>query len=172
MLISDVYYSKNYDINFLPNKNINVNYDKTKGILALEPSNNFEGLGIIDFKIDDSLYAIPFYSEIIQNHTFVLNLKKQAQKVNLFGSFNGWNRDDLPMKYDTKSKTYSVTVQLEPGSYQYKYLNDGNEFLDPSNNDSIPNGLGGYNSEIVTFPIFILKNVIYSLMAIRRIMAG
>ena len=148
VLISDIYYSENYNVSFLPNKNINVRYNEDKEILTLSPSEKFEGLGLIDFKVNDSVYTIPFYSEIVQNHTFELKLKYHPEKVNLFASFNGWNRENLPMNYDKKSDAYSVSVPLEPGSYQYKFYVKGNEFLDPENQDSIPNGLGGYNSVI------------------------
>ena len=55
------------------------------------------------------------------------------------------------MKYDKKNKIYSVSVPLEPGSYQYKYNIQGKEILDPANRDSISNGLGGYNS-VITIP--------------------
>lgn len=151
VLISDIYYAENYDINFLPSKYVKVNFDKNKGTIAVKPIDEFEGLGLIDFKVNDSLYAIPFYSEIVQNHTFELKLKDQPERVNLFASFNGWNRENLPMKYDKKNKSYSVSVPLEPGSYQYKYNIQGKEILDPSNRDSIPNGLGGYNS-VITIP--------------------
>jgi glycosidase len=148
VLISDIYYSENYNVSFLPNKIIDVRYNEDKEILTLSPSEKFEGLGLIDFKVNDSLFTIPFYSEIVQNHAFQLKLKYHPEKVNLFASFNGWNRENLPMNYEKKSNTYSVSVPLEPGSYQYKFYVKGNEFLDPENPDSIPNGLGGYNSVI------------------------
>ncbi len=148
IIISDIYYADNYDINFLPNKNVKVNYDTNNGILAVKPGEKVEGLGLIDFEVNDSIYSIPFYSEIVQNHTFELKLKDHPERVTLFASFNGWNRENLPMNYDKKNKIYSVSVPLEPGSYQYKYNIKGREILDPANKDSIPNGLGGYNSVI------------------------
>lgn len=149
--ISDIYYSGSYNISILPNKNIQADFDKSTGNLIVEPSDNSEGLGLIDFQVNNSVYSIPYHSEIVQNQIFKLKLKDHPERVNLFGSFSGWNRQNLPMKYDKKTNAYSVTVPLEPGNYQYKFYVQGDEFLDPDNPDSIPNGLGGYNS-VITIP--------------------
>ena len=151
LLVSDLFYSDNYDISVIPVSSVNAVYNKNGKTLAVKPDSKFEGIGLINFTLNDSLYAIPFYSDIVKNHTFYLNLKDHPERVNLFASFNGWNRENLPMEYDKKKKSYSVTVPLEPGTYQYKFYVMGDEFIDPENPDSIPNGLGGYNS-VITMP--------------------
>ncbi|HSD64655.1 MAG TPA: hypothetical protein VLB50_12700, partial [Ignavibacteriaceae bacterium] len=148
ILISDLYYAPDYQINLLPNKNIRIDYDKNKEILIVKPDNKFEGFGLIDFKVNNSVYSIPYFSRIIENHKFELNSGEHPANVNLFGSFNGWNRENLTMKYDKKTRTYSVSVPLSPGNYQYKYKIQDKEILDPDNADSIPNGLGGFNSVV------------------------
>ncbi len=149
ILISDIFYSDNYNLNFLPDKNASIEYNKVKKTLIVKPDKQFEGLDVIDFKVNDSVYTMPYYSRYIPDHTFSLRLKNHPEKVNLFGSFNGWNRESLPMTYNKKNGNYSVSVPLEPGIYQYKYYIQGSEILDPANRDSIPNGLGGYNSVVV-----------------------
>ena len=149
ILISDIFYSNNYNATFLANKNVKVEYDKSEKTVVLKPDDQFEGLDLINFKVNDSIYTMPYYSESISNYTFSLRLKDLPEKVNLFGSFNGWNRENLPMTYDKKNRVYSVSILLEPGTYQYKYILQGKEILDPANQDSIPNGLGGYNSVVV-----------------------
>ena len=151
LLVSDLFYSDNYDIKVISGSSVNAVYNKNGKTLAVKPDSKFEGIGLINFTLNDSLYAIPFYSDIVEKHTFYLNLKDHPERVNLFASFNGWNRENLPMEYDKKKKSYSVTVPLEPGTYQYKFYVMGDEFIDPENPDSIPNGLGGYNS-VITMP--------------------
>ncbi len=151
VLISDLFYSDNYDVSIIPGDNIKAVYNRESKTLAVKPDSKFEGFGLINFTLNDSFYAVPFYSEIVQNHTFYLTLKDHPERVNLFASFNGWNRENLPMSNDKKKKNYSLTVPLEPGTYQYKFYVQGNEFIDPENPDSIPNGLGGYNS-VITIP--------------------
>jgi len=148
ILISDIFYSNNYNATFLANKNVKVEYDKSEKTVVLKPDDQFEGLDLINFKVNDSIYTMPYYSESISNYTFSLRLKDLPEKVNLFGSFNGWNRENLPMTHDKKNRVYSVSIPLEPGTYQYKYNLQGKEILDPDNKDSIPNGLGGYNSVV------------------------
>ncbi len=151
VLISDLFYSNDYGVKIVPGDNIKAVYNGNSKKLEVKPDSKFEGLGLINFTLNDSFYAIPFYSDIIKDHTFYLNLKDHPERVYLFASFNGWNRESLPMNYDKKLKTYSVRVSLEPGTYQYKFYLQGNEFIDPENPDSIPNGLGGYNS-VLTIP--------------------
>ena len=89
--ISDIYYSGSYNISILPNKNIQADFDKSTGNLIVEPSDNSEGLGLIDFQVNNSVYSIPYHSEIVQNQIFKLKLKDHPERVNLFGSFSGWN---------------------------------------------------------------------------------
>jgi glycosidase len=148
VLISDLFYSPDYNLNFQTNKNISTEYKKDKQTLIVKPGNDFEGVGLIDFKVNNSVYSIPFISTKIKIQKFELRLNDRPEKVNLFGSFNGWNRENLPMKYDKKSRSYSISVPLEPGIHQYKYKIMDKEILDPDNPDSIPNGLGGFNSVI------------------------
>ena len=148
LLISDIYYAKDYYPKFLSNKNIKVQYNGSSGTLIVKPDDEYQGMDLINFEVDDSLYSIPCYTKIVYNHTFSLRLKENHPRVNLFGSFNGWNRENLPMQYDKRGKIYKVSVPLEPGNYQYKYYLGDKEILDPANKDSIPNGLGGYNSVI------------------------
>ena len=149
--ISDLFYSNDYNLKIIPGDNIKAVYNRESKNLAVEPAAEFEGIGLINFTLNDSLYSIPFYSDIVKDQTFYLSLKDHPERVNLFASFNGWNRENLPMNYDKKKKSYTVTVPLEPGTYQYKFYVMGKEFIDPENPDSIPNGLGGYNS-LITVP--------------------
>jgi glycosidase len=61
------------------------------------------------------------------------------------GSFNGWNPKAGLMEWKQGSWTYSCW--LGPGNHQYVLVADGgHEFRDPSNKDSISNGMGGWNS--------------------------
>ncbi|HPQ17691.1 MAG TPA: type I pullulanase, partial [bacterium] len=47
-----------------------------------------------------------------------------AKQVTIAGSFNDWNKDSLPMKRDN-SGMWSIELELEPGSYEYKFIQDG-----------------------------------------------
>ena len=47
-----------------------------------------------------------------------------AQAVYLAGSFNGWDTRVTPMIRD-EDGIWSVTLPLEPGTYEYKFVIDG-----------------------------------------------
>lgn len=67
-----------------------------------------------------------------------------GKEVRLIGAFNNWNRGSEVLK--PGKGTYSAAYTLEPGRYEYKFFVDGKEMLDPSNPDSVSNGMGGYNN--------------------------
>ena len=66
-----------------------------------------------------------------------------ARAVFLTGQFNKWST--MPLHKDDKG-LWTVTVLLQPGRYQYKFIVDGNWRLDPNNPDSADDGNGNRNS--------------------------
>ena len=151
LLISDLFYADNYKqikITSNPFVRMRFNHDKTKFIFF--PSENFEGLTLIDFRFGDNTYEIPVRVSQEQYVRFSFKSGKDYKNVFLFGSFNSWDRSSLEMKNNQGS--YEIEIPLEPGRYQYKFFADGNELLDPDNFEKIPNGMGGYNSVLTVEP--------------------
>jgi hypothetical protein len=71
-----------------------------------------------------------------------------ATNVALVGDFNGWDKQKNPMK-KTGEHTWAADLPMSKGSYQYLLLVDGKVWKnDPSNTSCVPDGFGGYNSEI------------------------
>jgi len=68
-----------------------------------------------------------------------------ANEVILMGDFNNWNPKKHVMKRD-KNGLWSKAVLLPPGSYQYKFLVDGQWREDPKNNQTCLNCFGSYNN--------------------------
>jgi len=68
-----------------------------------------------------------------------------ATKVYLAGEFNEWNSTATPMKKQSNGD-WVVTMQLRAGTYQYKFVVDGNWVPDPDNTDRISDDRGGFNS--------------------------
>ena len=145
IFISDIFYAENYNIKFLKNKNISAVFNKKSLNVVLMPQKDYEGMTLVEFELGKKFYDIPVTSEIVQRHTFLYKPAGHPKKVSLFGSFNGWNRDNLIMKKNGNGD-YGITIPLDPGRHEYKFYVDGKEVLDPKNADSIPNGLGGFNS--------------------------
>ncbi len=71
-------------------------------------------------------------------------LAPEAKKVYLAGDFNNWDSSANPMKKDKKG-TWTATLTLKPGRYEYRFLVDGNWENDPSCCDCVPNEFGSEN---------------------------
>jgi hypothetical protein len=70
------------------------------------------------------------------------------KKVFLAGNFNDWKPDNPQylMTADA-SGAYAITVKLPPGTYQYKFVADGQWIKDPFSPSDAPDGFGGRNGK-------------------------
>lgn len=152
ILVSDLFYADDYDIKFEDHQNIEIDYLKDSQTLILKPDDNYEGMTLVNFEIKDETYSIPVTVELLQVHKFVYRPKKNYNSITLFGNFNQWNRRNLPMKDEDGDGTYEISLPFEAGKYEYKFFADGEELLDPSNPNRIPNGIGGENSLLTIEP--------------------
>jgi len=79
----------------------------------------------------------------------VFNYKPDGRPRQIFlaGTFNSWNpsSDRYLLKDDDGDGTWSITVKLPPGTYQYKYVIDGQWTKDPHAPSDAPDGFGGRN---------------------------
>jgi cyclomaltodextrinase / maltogenic alpha-amylase / neopullulanase len=107
---------------------------------------NSDGYGVLPFYYLDNEYHLLYKTEFRQNIFFSYTAWKPVERINLFGSFNGWNRDSHPMKDEDQDGIYEISVALEPGLYEYKFYVDGEEIIDSSNSKAVPNNFGGWNS--------------------------
>ncbi|MFH1531189.1 MAG: glycogen-binding domain-containing protein [Pseudomonadota bacterium] len=67
-----------------------------------------------------------------------------AQLVALAGGFNDWTPE--PMADGDGDGTWELTMILEPGSWEYKFVADGTWETDPANPNKVSDGFGGHNS--------------------------
>ena len=71
-----------------------------------------------------------------------------AKEVILMGDFNQWNPKKHPMeKY--KNGVWKKTTMLFPGTYEYRFMVDGQWKNDPNNNQTRVNRFGTNNNFIV-----------------------
>jgi len=70
-----------------------------------------------------------------------------AGQVNLAGEFNNWSDSANPMQQ--ADGVWSLTLELAPGDYQYKYVVDGSWREDPGNPRVVAGPVGGKNSVLV-----------------------
>ncbi len=146
LVINDLFYSDNYDVRFKENDKINLEYNVESKKLYLKADSSFEGATILEFEADMRIYDILVISQKEELYEFNYKPNKKYEKINLFGSFNGWDRTNLPMKDKNNDGIFEATVKLDPGVYQYKFFADGEEIIDAENPEKISNGMGSYNS--------------------------
>jgi S-formylglutathione hydrolase FrmB len=72
---------------------------------------------------------------------------ENIKKVHLVGSFNNWNKSDIPMKYNLKNKSWETFLNLSPGDYLYKFLLNGEDWIhDPYGERFVQNDVGTLDS--------------------------
>lgn len=81
--------------------------------------------------------------------TFKYNNSENSENALLVGDFNDWSLKENPMK-KLKDGSFSVTLSLQAGnSYQFRYMFDGNTWVNDVEADSYaPNKYGEENSVI------------------------
>ena len=77
--------------------------------------------------------------------------RSNAQRVSLVGDFNDWDPKRHPMKSDGDG-TWTKTVMLFPGTYEYKFWSDGNWIADLEKPDLCKNSYGTMNNRISVAP--------------------
>jgi chromosome partitioning protein len=75
-----------------------------------------------------------------------------ASDVRIAGDFNGWVPDKgvrSLIESEGETRVWTKILRLSPGTYQYRYVVDGEWRDDPDNPEREPNALGGRNSVLV-----------------------
>ncbi len=109
---------------------------------------------------DEPLHPLAELTGYVEGRAYHILMKKNEKKkvelsfspdesanvenVALKGEMNNWNASASPMK--NENGEWHISMHLRPGTYEYLYVVDGNEMLDPENPDKISNGMGGFNS--------------------------
>ncbi|MDJ0785473.1 MAG: AAA family ATPase [Myxococcota bacterium] len=72
--------------------------------------------------------------------------------VRIAGDFNGWIPDKgvaSSLRQDERGRVWVKVMHLPPGTYQYRYVVDGEWCEDPENPNAVPAPVGGRNSVLV-----------------------
>ena len=82
--------------------------------------------------------------------TFVLPAEVEGDTIHLVGDFNDWQTSQAMQQQ--KDGGWQITVDLKPdGEYQFRYLVDGQRWLnDPEADKYVPNPYGDQNSVVIT----------------------
>ncbi len=72
--------------------------------------------------------------------------------MSVAGTFNNWNRDANPMARQPDGRTWGLTLRLEPGAYQYKFVLNGSQWINDPARPTIDDGNGNLNNELIVTP--------------------
>ncbi|MBR6279504.1 MAG: isoamylase early set domain-containing protein [Bacteroidales bacterium] len=71
---------------------------------------------------------------------------QNANEVSVAGEFNNWDKEANKM---TKTITgFETTIELKKGSYQFKYVLDGEKWINDPTRKLVDDGAGNVNSVI------------------------
>jgi hypothetical protein len=79
-------------------------------------------------------------------------LQPDAQTVDVAGDFNGWDPDRTPLE-QTANGAWTVTIPLQPGTYEYMFVVDGTRWVgDPFAVEQTDDGFGSRNAVLDVRP--------------------
>lgn len=116
-----------------------------------EPTEEFENIirARNRFGMKMQVYNLRLYTAFATDYgnvTFKLKGHQDAKEVLLTGTFNRWDESNFQMIPTPWG--WTVTLQLRPDRYEYKFIVDGEWLPDPNNPDKVQNEYDGYNSVI------------------------
>jgi hypothetical protein len=80
------------------------------------------------------------------NYVFTLAGNTNAKKVIVSGSFNNWDENEV--KLERWGQGWLKHIYLAEGTHTYRFIADGNWFVDPANTEQYPNEFGETNSVV------------------------
>lgn len=148
------YYSDSQRVMFGNSPSVKTWLDSLHQTLIIHPDSGMYGMTSLPFNCGGINYDLLLKIVKKQIVPFSFRLQIPAEFVSLFGSFNAWDRQSLPMTDVAGNGIYSVNVEFDAGRYEYKFYVDGEEYLDANNPVFMPNGLGGFNSILNIEPLY------------------
>ena len=88
-----------------------------------------------------------FYRDDMKPVSFQYNAAP-GSKVFVSGAFNRWNPTQYMMSDALGNGVFKTVIELERGTYEYKFVVNGIWHTDPNCNEKVPNEYGTQNSVI------------------------
>lgn len=118
-------------------------FDKERGTLKLTADEETQDLNILEVYIQGKAFHILMKNNQLEETVFELK-DQDFKKVSVKGQMTNWQAKAC--KLDPKDKIWKLNLPLGAGQYQYLFIVDGKEILDPENQVKVGNGFGGFNS--------------------------
>jgi chromosome partitioning protein len=105
----------------------------------------------LETSLETSLEANPV-AQLAPREVVVRFRDEQANDVRIAGDFNGWVPDKgvrSLIESEGQTRVWTKILRLAPGTYQYRYVVDGEWRADPENPEAVSSAVGGRNSVLV-----------------------
>lgn len=146
LAVDEIFFAKQYELQFDKNAVINLKYDKQNQRLILSPAETFSGLTFIRFKNQRQPMVLPVIVKKKTVAVFHYRPQKAVGDVFVMGNFNNWNRHGNRMTDADGDGLYEAHIALDDGVYEYEFVVDTREIYDPENPEKVDNGFGNFNS--------------------------
>ncbi|MBO6523955.1 MAG: alpha-glucosidase C-terminal domain-containing protein [Balneolaceae bacterium] len=131
-----------------------------KGILTLQGSISTPVDALTITALGEE-YAILLKKSAKEEIELVFDAKgNDYQTVQLKGEMNNWNPGSTEL--EKEGDVWKTSMLINKGMYQYLFVVDGVETIDPSNPTSVSNGMGGRNSLLVVGESEAAKPTLYT----------
>ena len=147
IIIEDFFIDADYVEKVIAPDGLEASLDKKTGIITLEGSIS-EPLDVLTISASGEEYSILLKRSTKEEVELIFDPQgKEYQKVQLKGEMNNWNPSATELRKE--EGLWKTSMLVNKGIYQYLFVLDGIETLDPSNSNSVSNGMGGRNSLLV-----------------------
>ena len=120
--------------------------DIEDGLVVLDAA-PASGVGNLSLILEGGTRDVPILSRGEVSHTFRHRLNDASQTVGIVGNLNGWTPEPMEPSVDNPG-TFERTAIFSPGKHPYQLVIDGEWVLDPNNDNTLSNGMGGWNSVV------------------------
>ncbi len=124
-------------------------------LLEISSVPDLEQQGVVNLRVkttDGKVHTVGFpvsnKSQPSKRITFKPEDGVTVKSVSIAGKFNGWSASANPLLDDDGDGVWEADVPMEPGTWPYKFVVDGNWILDPANPEILEDG-GHQNSALV-----------------------
>ena len=119
------------------------------GVFTLSPAPP-SGLGTLRLTVDTEERVVPVLSKGEVKTSFIWdaeNSPSPSSTVAIVGDMTGWT-PKLTSRSDSISGQHAYEAVLRPGNHPYQWVIDGTWMTDPTNPETMSNGMGGWNSVV------------------------
>ncbi len=123
-------------------KNYQILWQKGNDTLQIIAGENLRPVENLRIYVANNSIDIPLFKNTKKTLVFSYPIDKKSKKVQFKSQITGWQAVDM----QGENGNWVFTAELAPGNYQYLFVTDDKEILDPANPNKISNGMGGFNS--------------------------